>query len=75
MLIECESAQGLLERVRKLVKSHPSQTSAARELGITPQYLTDVLYERRMPSEKIAKYFGLTRTTVFVGEGFSNAKT
>ena len=51
----------LRERVGK-----SSQVEVARELGVSPQYLHDVLKDRRQPGKKILAAMGFERLTVYV---------
>jgi hypothetical protein len=48
----------VIEELRFLVKHHGSQKEAARELGISEQYLSDLLLGRRSVSEEIAGKVG-----------------
>lgn len=41
--------------------SNKSQRDLAKELDVSPQYLNDVLNERREPGESILKPLGLER--------------
>ena len=43
-----------------------SQKTIAKLIGVSPQYINDVVHGRREPSQKIATYFGLTRCVIFV---------
>ncbi len=42
-----------------------SQIDVAKELGVSPQYLSDVVNERRKPGKKILKPLGLERVTSY----------
>ncbi len=61
----------MVERVRRLVGRCSNQTEAARELGTSPTYLSDILNERRDISEALAKKCGYRREVRFyrIGEG------
>lgn len=52
-----------LNQVRRLLKKQVreigSQKEFAKQLGISQQYLSDVIKGRRMPNEKILKAMGL----------------
>jgi transcriptional regulator with XRE-family HTH domain len=48
-----------LEALRSRVERAESQASLARELGVSPQYLNDVLAERRPPSERLLAALGI----------------
>ena len=43
-----------------------SNAEVARELKISPQYLSDVLNDRKKPGDKILKALGLERLVVYV---------
>jgi len=45
----------------KFVKQAGSQTVAAKRLGVSGAYLSDVIHERREPGEKILSALGLKR--------------
>lgn len=45
------------------------QTEVARELGVSPQYLHDVLSGNRKPSDRILEYVGLRWEIVRVRNG------
>ena len=47
--------------LRVLAKSRGSLRALAREIGISPAYLSDVLRGNRYPGPKIAKYLSLKR--------------
>jgi len=42
-----------------------TQESAAKSLGISPQYLSDVLKGRREPGPKVLKALGLVRKVTY----------
>lgn len=42
-----------------------SQVEVARKIGISPQYLHDVLNERRGPGDKILEYLGIERVITY----------
>ncbi len=50
----------------KRITAAGSQVKAAAELGISPAYLTDILYGRRAISSSVALKLGLERAMVFV---------
>lgn len=45
-----------------------SQKQVAVLIGVSPQFINDVLRGRRDPGDKVAGYFGLKRKVVFVEE-------
>lgn len=55
----------LLERVRVEVAYHGSQDAAAKQLGVSPQYLCDVLRKRREPGQKLLDALGYRRVVVY----------
>lgn len=48
-----------------IVRMHGSQKKAAAELGVSPQYLNDVLQLKREPGDKILRPLGLKRRLVY----------
>ena len=54
----------VLQELRKRVELS-SQTSVARELGITISMVNDLVRERRDISERIAEALGYTREMIF----------
>lgn len=53
--------QAVIRRIQKYIEGHPTQTQAAVTLGISPQYLNDVIQGRREPGPKLLKALGLKR--------------
>ena len=51
-------------RILRRRQGKRTQKELAREIGISPAYLSDVLAERRNVSERILKYVGLVMTFV-----------
>ena len=53
------------DRLRKMlrigVQVDGTQQAFARRIGISEQYLSDILKGRREPGAKVLKYFGLER--------------
>lgn len=54
-----------LDRLQKLVQQAGSQRQVARDLGISPAYLSDVLLGRRQVSAQLALKLGLIRTITY----------
>ncbi len=54
------SRHELLKRLRDVVKSRGSQSSAARSLGISYQYLNDILQDRRPLGPKAVAALGFS---------------
>lgn len=55
----------LRKRILALIETHGSQKNAAAALGMSAQYLSDVLRGRRTPGPKILKALGLTAVTEY----------
>lgn len=55
----------LLYLIRLEVEAHGSQKALAKRLGVSEQYLTDVLKRRREPGEKILKPLGFKRVVTY----------
>ena len=54
----------LLEDLKAEI-SRDSLRATARRLGFTPQFLCDVIYERRAISERLAGAMGYRRVVIF----------
>jgi plasmid maintenance system antidote protein VapI len=54
--------------LKQLINECGSQRAAALRLKITPQYLSDILRERRGISENVASELGFNRKTVYEAE-------
>ena len=50
--------------LKKIVSQHGSQAAAAAALGVSPQFLGDLLHGRRDCSQKVLERMGLRRTVV-----------
>jgi hypothetical protein len=59
-MIAFSTMESPLTILRQRVESS-SQVAVAKELGITPQYLCDVLAERRAPGKSILDALGLEK--------------
>lgn len=55
----------LLNRLIGMVGEFGTQEQLAAHLGITPQYLCDVLKRRRAPGDSILTALGLERVTLY----------
>jgi transcriptional regulator with XRE-family HTH domain len=51
----------LLHHLTQLVGTHGSQRKTASALGISPQYLNDILLGHREPSTKLLQALGMRR--------------
>lgn len=49
-----------------VVRRYKTQKIAAKELGISPQHLNDLLSGKREPTDRIANQFGLKRQVIYV---------
>jgi phage portal protein BeeE len=61
MLTEQEFVGELADYVQRCL----NQRTAAKELGVSPQYLNDVLNGRRAPGEKLTRAMGYSRLTYY----------
>jgi DNA-binding Lrp family transcriptional regulator len=64
----------LLDSVDDMARQKGSQTALAKELGITPAYLSDVLNGRRGISDRFAALVGYRRVTGWEREVTGKAK-
>lgn len=55
----------ILARLRGCVKVEGSQKAVAKKLGVSQQYLTDVLKGRRDISDTVARKMGYEKVAVF----------
>lgn len=53
-------------RLRQLAKQHGSQEKLAQHLGISPQFLSDILQSRRPVSKTVAAKVGYRREVIYV---------
>ena len=60
--------------IRTACRAAGSQSAWAVSIGITPQYLSDVLNCRRDPGKAILSALGLRRVVAYVGMGKSEVK-
>lgn len=58
MILQLQEAD-FMGQLRSQLRALGSQKAMAKHLGISPQYLSDLLHERREPSDRILKHFGL----------------
>ena len=54
-----------LAAVRRAVASHGTERAAALHLGVSPQYLNDVLHARRQPGPKLLKALGMEKVVTY----------
>lgn len=60
--------------IRKACRAAGSQSAWAASIGISPQYLSDVINCRREPGKAILSALGLRRVVAYVGMGKSEVK-
>ncbi len=60
------SYQDVVIRLAAWVAGFGSQKQAARVLGVSPQYLNDILRGSRTPTDRVLLKVGLKRMTVYV---------
>lgn len=54
------------EDIVKLLRQSPlKQIELARAIGVSPQYLSDVLHGRRAPGPAILRYLKLTKRVIY----------
>ena len=56
----------VVELLRVLATQSDSQSALAAEIGISPQYLNDILKGRREPGETVLRYLGLQKRVIYV---------
>lgn len=64
----------LVSIIQERVASAGSQQAAADILGISAQYLCDLLHGRREPSETIADALGFTKRVVYLPKRMKGGK-
>jgi hypothetical protein len=66
--ILCDSVRTMADPISELRERVEGSSNAevARELKISPQYLSDVLNDRKKPGDKILKALGLERLVVYI---------
>jgi DNA-binding transcriptional regulator YdaS (Cro superfamily) len=45
-----------------------TQTKVAAELGVTLQYVNEVLHGKKMPGDRVSRHYGFTKKTVVTYE-------
>lgn len=56
----------IISALRQLVEVEGSQAEAAKQLGVSAQYLSDVLTHKREPGAKILNAMGWKAKTIYV---------
>lgn len=57
--------EAVMRKIRRQIEFWGSQTKAAASLGITAQYLNDVLSGKREPAGKLLNAMGLERVVTY----------
>lgn len=65
MFVEGISAGAIILILKRRVNNVGSQKKIAKELGISAQYLGDILQARREPGEKVLKALRLKRVVLY----------
>ena len=63
------SLQDVVAQLRKQANEAGSQKLLAEKMGVTPQYITDILKGRREPGEAVLKPLGLRKVVSYESEG------
>lgn len=64
-MAELYTANQIALEIYALVFALGSQKKAAAKIGISPQYLNDIIHGRREVSPQVAEFFGYTRLCLF----------
>lgn len=63
--IKCLTEEQLQAELREQLRLAGSQLALAEELGISPQYLNDILHRGRALGPKVLRALGYRRVTVY----------
>jgi transcriptional regulator with XRE-family HTH domain len=55
----------VIQKIEHIIKERGTQKAAAEFLGVSQQYLTDLLKGRRDPGEKILSKLGLEASVIY----------
>lgn len=55
----------LINILKQSISSNQTQKEIAKQIGVSPQYLHDILWERRKISEDVAKALGFEKVIMF----------
>lgn len=58
--------QDVVEELRLMADSMSTHAALALKIGITPQYLADILQKRRAPGPKVLRFLKLRAMRVYV---------
>lgn len=56
----------IYDALEALINKHGSKTAAAISLGISSQYLNDILHFRRSVSERVGRALGFRRMIIWI---------
>ncbi len=59
------SNEEAIELIKKIIEKEGAQYKAAKKLGISAAYLSDILKNRRAISDKVSKKLGYERITTY----------
>ena len=59
------SNEEAIELIKKIVEEEGAQYKAAKKLGVSPAYLSDILKNRRAISDKVSKKLGYQRIITY----------
>lgn len=54
--------EDILQMMRDLADQEGSQAAAARKIGISPIYFSDILLGKRDPGPSVLQFFGVEKT-------------
>lgn len=57
--------EDVIALLRRFIAEHDTQGEAARKIGVSPGYLTDVLKGNREPGPSILSYFDIELVKVY----------
>jgi transcriptional regulator with XRE-family HTH domain len=63
----------VIRKIEQIIEAHGTQKAAAQFLGVSQQYLTDLLRGRRDPGKKILDKLGLESSVVYTPKTESQA--
>jgi hypothetical protein len=55
------SVEHVVERLRKFAANFGTRAKAAKAIGISPQYLSDIILRRRRPGPSVLRALGIRR--------------
>ena len=61
-----DGKQDVMNALRRVIRVHGTQVAAAKRLGFSNAFISDVINGRRDPSVRLAAALGFDRVVVFV---------